>query len=469
MEIYQNQKTSKLVFAGRIVLAVASLVGALRIAGCMTPQEFRDNSGCWRSDGMGTLYHSPGCDNNWMYIGDPGVNIIYWTNQNGQVVVQRKDGEAVKFLTGAGLGMLSSGAGDIGDPARDLALRGAASGLQNAQQNEAIQNSGQVTVNVNNANQSTASDSSIQYLTNQKMTDGGTYTGQSKLMSDGLLHPHGHGVYTWPTGERYEGEWKDGKRNGQGVMTFPDGRRYEGEYKDDLPNGRGVMTVPTGEKYEGEWKDGKKNGQGVATWPDGKRYDGEWKDNKPWKLKGVYTWPDGTRYEGEWNFDGSKSGGKILWKDGHEYTGGWKIVAGEQDPPDGEGTMKWPDGRNYSGDFRDGKMHGFGKMVYADGRTEEGAWRDDKFVGSQSQVNAGDNQRGQGDSSKFGFVNVTADDPTFEVFADGAFVGNSPAKLKLSEGPHTIEVRKEGFKDYKKEIRVTNGSELNLRVVLEKQ
>jgi hypothetical protein len=207
----------------------------------------------------------------------------------------------------------------------------------------------------------------------------------------------------------------------------------------------------------------------VETSSSGARKDVEYREGKRIKMKGVDIWPDGTRYEGEWNMDGSKSGGKILWKDGHEYTGGWKIVEGGQDLPDGEGTIKWPDGRNYSGDFRDGKMHGFGKMVYADGRTEEGAWRDDKFVGSQSQVSAGDNQKSQGGSSKFGFVNVTADDPTFEVFADGAFVGNSPAKLKLSEGPHIIEVRKEGFKDYKKEIRVADGSELNLKAVLEKQ
>ena len=30
-------------------------------------------------------------------------------------------------------------------------------------------------------------------------------------------------------------------------------------------------------KYEGEWKDNKKNGRGIFTWVDGKKYDGEWK------------------------------------------------------------------------------------------------------------------------------------------------------------------------------------------------
>jgi hypothetical protein len=71
--------------------------------------------------------------------------------------------------------------------------------------------------------------------------------------------------------------------------------------------------------------------------------------------------------------------------------------------------------------------------------------------------------------SKTGLVNVKADDESHEIFVDGAFVGNSPAKLKLAEGPHVVEVKKLGFKDYRKEIKVEEGSELTLRVVLEKQ
>lgn len=67
-----------------------------------------------------------------------------------------------------------------------------------------------------------------------------------------------------------------------------------------------------------------------------------------------------------------------------------------------------------------------------------------------------------------GSLTVTAGDEGCEVFVDGAFVGNSPAKLKLTEGAHIIQVKRAGFKDYKKEIKVADGSELNLRAVLEK-
>lgn len=72
-------------------------------------------------------------------------------------------------------------------------------------------------------------------------------------------------------------------------------------------------------------------------------------------------------------------------------------------------------------------------------------------------------------SSKTGLVNVRADDESLEIFVDGAFVGNTPAKLKLTEGQHVIEVKKAGFKDYRREVKIHEDSELTLRVMLEKQ
>ena len=72
-------------------------------------------------------------------------------------------------------------------------------------------------------------------------------------------------------------------------------------------------------------------------------------------------------------------------------------------------------------------------------------------------------------ASKTGVVNVSAADDSYEIFVDGAFVGNTPAKVKLTEGAHVVEVKKAGFKDYRKQIKITEGSELTLRAVLEKQ
>ena len=72
-------------------------------------------------------------------------------------------------------------------------------------------------------------------------------------------------------------------------------------------------------------------------------------------------------------------------------------------------------------------------------------------------------------ASKTGVVNVKAEDDSYEIFVDGAFVGNTPARVKLAEGAHVVEVKKPGFKDYRKQIKITEGSELTLRAVLEKQ
>ena len=57
----------------------------------------------------------------------------------------------------------------------------------------------------------------------------------------------GFGVFWSKSGDRYEGEWKDGKRNGKGRQIY--GGRF--------PDGFG------GDVYEGDWVQDKRHGQGV--------------------------------------------------------------------------------------------------------------------------------------------------------------------------------------------------------------
>jgi hypothetical protein len=47
------------------------------------------------------------------------------------------------------------------------------------------------------------------------------------------------------------------KMEGSGVFTWPDGRKYDGEYIDDKKEGNGIFFWPDGRKYEGGWKNGK--------------------------------------------------------------------------------------------------------------------------------------------------------------------------------------------------------------------
>ena len=45
--------------------------------------------------------------------------------------------------------------------------------------------------------------------------------------------------------------------NGKGVFTWPDGRRYEGEYNGDKKEGYGKFFWPDGRQYAGLWMNGK--------------------------------------------------------------------------------------------------------------------------------------------------------------------------------------------------------------------
>ena len=55
------------------------------------------------------------------------------------------------------------------------------------------------------------------------------------------------------------------------------------------------------------------------------------------------------------------------------------------------------------------------------------------------------------------------------MYADGAFVGNAPATLKLGPGEHAVRVSQAGHKDWSRETTVETGSEVKLNAVLEKQ
>ena len=41
--------------------------------------------------------------------------------------------------------------------------------------------------------------------------------------------------------DKFEGQFKDGKRNGLGTYKFANGDVYKGQFKDDLKNGQGTF------------------------------------------------------------------------------------------------------------------------------------------------------------------------------------------------------------------------------------
>ena len=142
-----------------------------------------------------------------------------------------------------------------------------------------------------------------------------------------------------------------------------------------------AVVLPDGTLYDGDMRDGKPNGQGTLMTPLGTNQQGEWHDGQAYKVSGTWVMSDGTKEVGNWNYDGSRNGGTIKWPDGRQYKGDWKLVEGSPDLPDGLGTMTWPDGRQYVGHFHEGNRDGAGKMTYPGGKTEDGTWKNDVFQG----------------------------------------------------------------------------------------
>ncbi|XP_062337495.1 junctophilin-1b isoform X2 [Osmerus eperlanus] len=124
--------------------------------------------------------------------------------------------------------------------------------------------------------------------------DGGTYCGG---WEDGKAHGHGIctgpkgqgeysgswsngfevvGVYTWPSGNVYQGYWAQGKRHGLGVESK--GRWiYRGEWTHGFKGRYGVrQSLNTPARYDGTWSNGLQDGYGVETYGDGGTYQGQW-------------------------------------------------------------------------------------------------------------------------------------------------------------------------------------------------
>jgi hypothetical protein len=140
------------------------------------------------------------------------------------------------------------------------------------------------------------------------------------------------------------------------------------------------VKLPDGSTYVGEAIGTLANGKGTLVRLDGTRLQGLWRDGRPYRVTGTWIAPDGSTEIGNMNYDGSKCGGSILYPDGREYTGDWKIVEGANDRPDGVGTMEWPDGSKYTGHFVNGQMDGAGKMTLTNGVVQRGSWKQGELV-----------------------------------------------------------------------------------------
>ena len=113
---------------------------------------------------------------------------------------------------------------------------------------------------------------------------------------------NGHGTYVWADGDKYVGDWVDGKMHGKGTMYYTNGDKYEGDFTDGQGTGHGTYTYPDGDVYTGDHIGYYFTGKGTMVYADGGVYVGEWlKDDR--HGQGKMTHPNGTIEEGPWEED----------------------------------------------------------------------------------------------------------------------------------------------------------------------
>lgn len=51
------------------------------------------------------------------------------------------------------------------------------------------------------------------------------------------------GVFSWGSGSKFTGHWKDGKQSGEGLFEWKHGDSYNGMWEDGKQNGFGKFNV----------------------------------------------------------------------------------------------------------------------------------------------------------------------------------------------------------------------------------
>lgn len=122
---------------------------------------------------------------------------------------------------------------------------------------------------------------------------------------------------------QWKGPCKDGFADGEGVLTLTWDNLPYGRFEGRLERGQlveGYLKHANGARYEGQFKNGRREGTGVAIEANGDRYDGAWRNGRR-DGQGSLVLTLGGRYDGAWKngrFDGK---GSLTYAGGHQVTG----------------------------------------------------------------------------------------------------------------------------------------------------
>lgn len=179
--------------------------------------------------------------------------------------------------------------------------------------------------------------------------------------------------------EIYEGDFLNGEREGKGVLYNTDGVEiYSGEWHSDLPNGLGVMTDSDGNKFDGEFENGKIREIGIKTNASGAITKGYWQTaDFPEGENCLYIGTDGRKYSGDiacGKFDGY---GSYTDEEGTVYDGSFS-----ENQRTGVGQQLYEDGSSYTGQFFANQRNGIGSFEFSNGYKYEGGFLNGSFYGT---------------------------------------------------------------------------------------
>ena len=213
-------------------------------------------------------------------------------------------------------------------------------------------------------------------------------------------------ILLYSNGNKYIGEWHNGKKHGQGTSIFFNGNKYTGEYKRNIREGEGVFLHYNGDLYVGNFKNNLRHGKGTYFFSNGEQYHGEWKNDKregygtvtidnpnllsyiplnsldhekttdynSMKNRFINLFTKDPRAKAYKNQDIIFSTDKIV--KGPKYSGEWK-----NNMKNGMGTTIFGDGTKYIGEFKNNYRNGMGTMTYPSGDTYSGSWKDNEKNG----------------------------------------------------------------------------------------
>lgn len=204
----------------------------------------------------------------------------------------------------------------------------------------------------------------------------------------------GTGTYKFTNGDRYEGQWLEGKPHGNGTYTFISKERYQGQFQHGKFEGQGTMYYPNGGHYSGGWRANKKHGAGMLVGVDKKITRGTWNMGQMEAVSNDAATAQNTNSNNKPKPNATPNKPaqtKPTPAKPAQTTPATNTTAGNNKPKSksdvaglancnktfcstGKGYFDYPDGSRWIGGFKDGYPNGKGVCYYSNGDRYEGEW-----------------------------------------------------------------------------------------------